>query len=190
MATYTKQPIVPLETPRLWLRPLTEADAPRIQLLFPHWTIVKYLAAAIPWPYPADGAATFVAESVARMMKQEEYLWSIVSKESESEGLMGLIVLTPASDEDSRGFWIGEKFWRQGYVKEACAAVTDFAFGPLAMSEMHLTNAQPNIASHRLKEAAGAEVISIEEREFVGGRFPSVQWRLTAEAWALHRRAS
>jgi hypothetical protein len=34
-------------------------DAQQAQLLFPHWNVVRYLSAAVPWPYPADGAHTF-----------------------------------------------------------------------------------------------------------------------------------
>lgn len=41
-------PIPILETSRLLLRPL--------QALFPHFEILQYMSAAIPWPYPDDGA--------------------------------------------------------------------------------------------------------------------------------------
>jgi len=51
-----------LETPRLLLRPLELADAAQIQILFPHWEIVRYLRNAIPWPYPADGALQYVRD--------------------------------------------------------------------------------------------------------------------------------
>jgi len=48
-----------LETRRLLLRPLELADAEQAQILFPHWEIVRHLADAVPWPYPADGAHCF-----------------------------------------------------------------------------------------------------------------------------------
>ena len=50
-----------LETPRLLLRPLELADAEQIQIVFPHWEIVRYLAPQVPWPYPADGRFTSFA---------------------------------------------------------------------------------------------------------------------------------
>ena len=49
-----------LETPRLWLRPVALDDAPQIQAIFPQWEVVQFLASVIPWPYPPDGAATFI----------------------------------------------------------------------------------------------------------------------------------
>jgi ribosomal-protein-alanine N-acetyltransferase len=44
-----------LETRRLILRPLEIADADEVQILFPHWEIVRYLNNRVPWPYPPDG---------------------------------------------------------------------------------------------------------------------------------------
>ena len=53
--------IVPvLETSRLTLLPLTPDDAPVIQRVFPRWEIVQYLAAAVPWPFPDNGAHHYV----------------------------------------------------------------------------------------------------------------------------------
>lgn len=52
-----------LETKRLILRPLELADADQIQILFPQWEIVRYLARRVPWPYPPDGALTFIRDS-------------------------------------------------------------------------------------------------------------------------------
>ena len=48
-----------LETARLILRPLELADADQVQLLFPHWDVVKHLNNRVPWPYPPDGARQF-----------------------------------------------------------------------------------------------------------------------------------
>ena len=46
-----------LETERLILRPPRESDTPAVQRRFPHWEVVRYLHAEVPWPYPDDGAA-------------------------------------------------------------------------------------------------------------------------------------
>jgi hypothetical protein len=43
-------PFPELQTRRLLLRPLTMADAPQIQTLFPRWEIVRYLNNKVPWP--------------------------------------------------------------------------------------------------------------------------------------------
>ena len=75
-------------------------------------------------------------------------------------------------------------------MREASAAVNDFAFDVLGMEELLLGNAEPNAASHRLKESAGAEIIAIGEANYIGGRFREVRWRLTAEAWKARPKPS
>ena len=53
-----------LYTERLILRPLQLADADAVQQLFPHWDVVRYLNAAVPWPYPEDGAFAYLRDIV------------------------------------------------------------------------------------------------------------------------------
>ena len=62
-------PISPLETSRLLLRPLCLDDAEQIQDIFPHWEVVQYMAATIPWPYPSDGALTYIRDSALPAME-------------------------------------------------------------------------------------------------------------------------
>ena len=51
-----------LQTERLTLRPVLIQDAPAIQQHFDNWNIMKHLTAQVPWPYPADGAETFIKD--------------------------------------------------------------------------------------------------------------------------------
>ncbi|RYG20848.1 N-acetyltransferase [bacterium] len=187
MAKYRRAPIRVLETDRLRLRPVQLSDAPRIQVIFPHPEVVRYLATAIAWPYPEDGAETFLRALLPKIEASEEYAWAIEIRGEEREGMIGLIALTPGSDLDHRGFWLAEPYWGKGYMREAASAVNDFAFDSLGMKELLLGNAAPNAASHRLKESAGAVIVGIEDEEFIGGVFPSVRWRLTGDAWRHHR---
>lgn len=148
--------------------------------------MLRYMATAIPWPYPADGALSYLRRALSA---EDEYHWAICLR-SAPDDLIGLIGLTPSSEEDNRGFWIAEAYWGQGLMREAVIAVTDFAFEDLQMPEMRLNNAEPNVASHRLKGSMGADMIGVTEGEFIGGSFPRVAWRLTAEAWRAYRNHS
>lgn len=56
-----------LETLRLLLRPLRLADAPRIQRLFPHFEILEFMDAVIPWPYPEGGASTHLKAALPKV---------------------------------------------------------------------------------------------------------------------------
>jgi RimJ/RimL family protein N-acetyltransferase len=165
------------------LRPLQASDADQIQRLFPQWRLVQYMAVAIPWPYPAEGAREHLDRTLPKIENREEYHWAIVERSDASQELIGCIALTPDGEEDHRGFWLAESYWGRGLMTEAVTAVNDFAFDVLNMPEMILNNAEPNLASHRIKASSGAEIISVGEADFVGGRFRCVKWKLTPEAW-------
>jgi len=182
-----KTPI--LETDRLILRPLTEDDAPRIQELFPHMEILRYMAAAIPWPYPDDGAISFVRYCLAGMEREERFTWAITEKGGEDQ-LIGVIDLFPHNLDDNRGFWLGLPYQGKGYMIEAVAAVNDFAFDVLGIDCLILNNAEGNIGSHRVKEKSGATILQInEDVPYVGGIFRQIRWTLTREQWHAHREA-
>ena len=178
-----------LETNRLILRPLQLTDAPRVQELFPNWEVVKYMASVIPWPYPADGAQKYVEYALSEAEAGKRYSWAITLKAADDDLLIGAIELTPTNPEDSRGFWIGLPYQKQGYMTEAVAAVNDFAFDVLELPSLRLNNAEANIASHRLKEKSGAVISKItEDVLFVSGKHRQMGWILTSEQWRAHRR--
>ena len=177
-----------LKTTRLTLRPLRETDATRIQALFPHYEVPKYMFAAIPWPYPDDGATQFVGSALAGMAREERYVWAIVEEAAGDDLLMGCIDLCPTKADDNRGFWLGLPYQGKGYMTEAVAAVSDFAFDVVRLPQLILNNAEPNIASHRLKEKAGATILQINEGvSYVGGVFREIRWTHTPEQWHANR---
>lgn len=180
-----------LQTSRLYLRPLRTTDAPQIQQLFPHWEIVQFLATAIPWPYPEDGAQKFLEITLPKNESGQQYDWAITLKANNDDGLIGIISLYPANKDDSRGFWLGAAYHNRGLMKEATYAINEFAFNEVGMSHLMLNNAEPNRASHRLKEISGARIIAVtEDSPFIGGKFRRIQWLLTREDWEIHRHFS
>jgi ribosomal-protein-alanine N-acetyltransferase len=174
------------ETRRLILRAVTLEDAPAIQELFPHWDVVKYLNAKVPWPYPADGAYAFLRDVVVPgMTKGELWAWAIMLKGG-PDHLIGVINLSTARDEN-RGFWLGTPWQRQGLITEACEIVTDFWFNALGKDRLRVAKALPNTASRRISEKEGARLIGIETRDYVSGRGPSEIWEITREDWNRNR---
>lgn len=178
-----------LETARLILRPLQDHDVPAIQRIFPQWEVVKHLNAAVPWPYPDDGAATNMAMCLDQRAKGEKFFWAITLKDDDE--LRGRIDLWPgdAQVRDSRGFWLDPRLHGQGLMTEAADAVTDYAFRILGWPELWLSNAQENIGSHRIKEKQGAELVDVTPGIYVGGPGVRETWVLRREVW-LARTAS
>jgi RimJ/RimL family protein N-acetyltransferase len=171
-----------LETPRLWLVPQSLDDVAQIQALFPRWEIVRALAAAVPWPYPADGALTWTRDVVLpAMARGESWHWTLRLK-SLPDQIIGAISLT-AEGQSNRGFWMGLPWQGQGLMSEAAEAVTDFWFQVLGFPVLRVPKAAANAASRRISERQGMRVISADEGDFVGGRAAAETWEITAEEW-------
>lgn len=176
-----------LETPRLRLRPLELADAEQIQIVFPHWEIVRYLAAQVPWPYPPDGALHFIRDlALPAVQRGEAWHWTLRLK-SAPDQIIGSIDLRK-KENDNRGFWLSPAWQHHGLMTEACEAVTDFWFNTLGFPALRAPKAVGNAASRRISEKQGMRLVAVEDRDYVSGRLPSEIWEITAEEWRARKR--
>jgi RimJ/RimL family protein N-acetyltransferase len=177
-----------LETERLILRPIALRDAAAIQAHFPDWELVKHLHAGIPWPSPADGAEASVRQALEETARGVRFHWAITLKDGDDE-LIGRIDLWPFDGvtRDMRGFYLARAYWGRGLITEAAEAVTDYALRVLEWPFLYLTNAEVNLASHRVKAKQGATLIAREPAAYMAGEFLREVWLLTREDW-LERR--
>lgn len=180
-----------LHTPRLVLRPVRSKDAPVIQRLFPQWDVVRWLDAKVPWPYPTDGAAAFVAACLQEMACGEKSHWAIVPRSGTAD-LIGLIDLWPDDgvSRNQRGFWLDPAYHRRGLMSEAADRVTDYAFRELGWPHLWLSNAQDNHGSRRIKEKEGAQLVDLIMGRYVGGETSQMVWLLTRDTWLARRPAA
>jgi [ribosomal protein S5]-alanine N-acetyltransferase len=174
-----------IQTRRLILRPLALSDAPAIQRHFNNWNIIKNLASVVPWPYPDDGAETFIKQQLAKIAAGEEiYLWVLVLQFGDGEAI-GNIRFQPQAEnpKGNRGFWLAEPYWNGGLMSEAVAAVNDFAFRTLGIESFYVCNAASNAASRRVKQKTGAEFVGYIELAHHNGQSKSEKWKVTRESW-------
>lgn len=147
---------------------------------------MQYLNARVPWPYPADGAYTFVRDQALPAMERgEQWNWTIRLR-TEPDRIIGSIGLI-RGDHDNRGFWLVPEFQRQGLMTEATEAVSEYWFETLGFPVMRVAKAAANTASRRISEKNGMRLIGTEERDYVCGRLPSEIWEITAEEWRAGR---
>ena len=176
-----------LETDRLWLYPLELSDADQIQVLFPHWEIVRFLAGRVPWPYPQDGAHTYLRDiALPAIERGDEWHWTLRLK-AEPTQIIGCISLLK-TENHNRGFWLGLPWQGRGLMSEACEAVTDYWFNVLNFSVLRVPKAVGNTASRQISVRQAMRMIATEAREFVSGRLPAEIWEITAEEWRNRRR--
>ncbi len=175
-------PAITLTTPRLVLPPLRLADAEAIQALFPRWEIVRYLNGAVPWPYPPDGALSYLRDTVLPAVAAgREWHWSI-RRAAEPERLIGVIGLLERPN-DNRGFWLDPAWQGRGLMSEACDAVTEFWFDTLDRPVLRVVKAAANARSRRVSERQGMRLIATLDWDYVAGRLPSEVWEITRDEW-------
>ncbi|MGH6949485.1 MAG: GNAT family N-acetyltransferase [Vitreimonas sp.] len=180
-----------LETQRLLLRPPCLGDAPAIQRRFAHWEIVRHLSTKVPWPYPEDGAETFLRMTIPRIEAGEICAWAICRRDAPDDAI-GWIELRPFNgiDRDMRGFWLAQEFQGRGCMTEAANRVTDFAFRKLGWPFLWVANATDNRGSARVKERQGAVLVDTEMSDYVEGRKERQVWRIDAADWLARMRNS
>lgn len=136
----------PLQTPRLRLRPWRDADAPALHRLM-DYAIARTLA-AVPIPYALDQAEAWIASSRAEIEAGSAYHLAIVGAEPEAPliGGVGLRLDRPAR-LGRLGYWVGGKFQRQGFAREAARRLVHWGMANLDLDRIEATVATDNPAS-------------------------------------------
>ena len=73
-------------------------------------------------------------------------------------------------------------------MSEAVSAVNDFAFRTLGIESFYACNAATNVASRRVKQKTGAELVGYIELAHHSGQTLAERWRVTRENW-LRRKS-
>ena len=169
------------------MQPLVLADAEAVQRLFPVWEVVRLLAPNFSWPYPKDGALTYYRDvALPAVERGEEWHWTLRLK-SEPEVVIGALALF-LGEGNNRGFWVGVPWQGKGLMTEAAGQATAYWFEELGMRVIRVKKAAGNVASRRISVAEGMRLVKVGIDEYIGGRFVTEYWEMTAEEWfARHR---
>jgi RimJ/RimL family protein N-acetyltransferase len=176
-----------LSTDRLVLRLVHMGDVTAVHAGFSQWDVVKDVDAAVPWPLPGDWAASDMSDRLIRMARGDKCRWAITLKGYDR--LIGAIELRmdDGTSRNQRAFWLMPQHWGRGFMTEAAERVTEFAFLTLGWSQLWLTSAEANFASHRIKEKQGAHIVDKAPQRYVSGDGVEVTWLLTREGWLAGR---
>lgn len=174
-----------LETERLILRAPRLSDALATQRYLPHWNVVKYLS-TVPWPYPDNAAEEYLSTTMLPGIENGSILaWAITIK-SLGDELVGLIDIQ-ASEKSicwgSRGFWLAEQHWAEGYMREATEAVNQHVFEDLELKCFEARNAVENTASSRLKSNGVGRLVRTVTEDCICGPVPTEVWEIHRDDW-------
>lgn len=142
-----------LETTRLSLRPLTTADAARLEAIAGERRIAD-TTISVPHPFTQADAVKWIEKS--RLMDGTCYGFAIAL--SESAQLIGYAALNDVDREHSQAeisFWIGGEFEGEGYVTEAAGRLVGFAFDQVGLNRLCAFHMVRNRGSGRVLEKLG-----------------------------------
>lgn len=145
------------QTPRLFLRQFTEADAPLILELNSDPEIVKYLHE--PTLKTVDHAAQVLKDIILPQYDNGLGRWAIHVKENnEFIGWCGL-KYRPELDEIDLGYRLMQKAWGKGYATETAQQTLEYGFKTLNIKLITGRAHIENIASIKVLEKIGMNFI-------------------------------
>ncbi|MBQ2961583.1 GNAT family N-acetyltransferase [Methanobrevibacter sp.] len=141
-----------LETERLILRPWKESDA---ECLY-HFAKNPKIGPIAGWP-PHENVEESLEIIKTIFSKRETYA---ITMDGNAIGCVGLLFYPDTNhyweDEGVElGYWIGEGYWGQGLVVEACKAVIEHGFEDLKINKIHASFRYDNHQSKRVLEKLG-----------------------------------
>lgn len=164
------------------------SDAKSVQKHFANWEIIQFIGMNAPWPYPADGAETYIRENLLPPMeKGEKFAWVITEQNSNDEALGIIEFRKEAGTDGNRGFWLAIEHHGKGYMTEAIDSVNDFLFNKAGIERYEVCNAKGNIGSRRVKEKTGAVFLRYGNVPHHNGVAVSEHWEVTKESWLAAR---
>lgn len=158
-----------LETPRLRLRWLTEADLPALFEVFSDPEVTRYWA----WPAYVEPAQ---AEALLRNIRssfaaRSLFQWGFTRREDDR--VVGTCTLAELSAEHRRasiGFALARAHWGRGYGPEAAARMVQFGFEELGLHRLEADADPRNNASIKVLEGLGFQREGLQrERYFLNG---------------------
>jgi RimJ/RimL family protein N-acetyltransferase len=146
-----------LETERLILRAPRLEDAKVLAALANDKRIAENTR-RIPFPYKRSDAEDFIT-TVNVPAPGGEIAFLITLRDGGAVvGGCGIAMQDGAPDV---GYWLGVKYWGQGYATEAARAVIDFAFTELGHETLHAGARVTNPASRRILEKCGFQWMAV-----------------------------
>ena len=152
--------MIVLETDRLVLREVTDADAPFMLDLQNSRGFIEGIADR--GVRTLDDARAYIAERVVASYRDNGFgMWAVTPRgEAAPVGLAGLVRRDVLPHADV-GYAFLEHAWGRGYAQEAAAAVLAHARGPLGMSTVVAITSPNSRASQNVLEKIGLRFVEM-----------------------------
>ena len=140
-----------LITERLVIKSPEIDDKVELTQLINDYDVVQWLS-NIPFPYTIGDAENFIERSQEKILKQESYNFMIF----QNNKLLGGIALTEFNGPSCElGYWLGKRYWGNGFATEAVGGILKFGFDDLSLNEIYASYKIGNEASKNVLRKCG-----------------------------------
>ena len=166
-----------LETERLYLRKICQADFPEI------CAILQNEAVMYAWEhtFTTGEVHAWIAECIRRYTDDGFSYWAVIEKTSSSFiGVAGVIKEEAEGEEYiGVGYIFNNAHWHKGYAYEAASACVHYAFETLGMNGITAQIRPTNTSSVRVAEKLGMTVMCPFIRKYRGKDVPHLLYGLS-----------
>tara|TARA_Y100000591_G_scaffold321803_1_gene337302 strand:- start:1959 stop:2486 length:528 start_codon:yes stop_codon:yes gene_type:complete len=150
-----------IRTERLLIKTPEIDDKFELTQLINDKDVIKWLS-EIPFPYTLCHAEEFIERSRERVLKQESYNFMIF----QDKKMIGGVGLSGFNNKSCQvGYWLGKKYWGNGFATEALKSILDFGFDQLNLEEIYAAYKIGNEGSKKVLIKCGFEFYR-EKKEF------------------------
>ena len=143
------KPQISIITQRLVLRPFALSDSEATKTLANDWDVYD-MTLNLPHPYSKKEAINWINTHQDQYSKQSNIVFAITLKDTNT--LIGAINLAIRKTNSSAefGYWIGKKYWNNGYCSEALKSILKLGFNQLKLNRIYASHIARNPASGKV----------------------------------------
>lgn len=150
-----------LETPRLILRPYTEADIAELLPLIGTREVAA-TTLRIAHPYTEQNARDFLA-----LIREPHRLWLAITLRHDKRQIGGIgLTIDEQHRHAELGYWLGVEFWGRGYAVEAAKEMLRHGFEELRLHRVFASHFKHNPASGRVLKKLGMRYEGCQRQHF------------------------
>jgi len=144
-------PGIVIETARLRIRSLRDDDLADLVALIGNWEVARWVS-SVPHPYSEADGREWIANVRQDHATGRPRRFAIALKETNR--IIGGVGLDGSTGDESKepalGYWLGQPYWRNGYGREAVAAIIDYGFRTLGLDTIRAYTDPSNAASQKV----------------------------------------
>ncbi len=169
MLEFNFSPFPFLHTERLFLRRLSDADAPPLFRLRSDPKVMQFVGR--PAPKELREVQDLIDSINMRIDKNESIFWGFESlSHSGLIGTIGFWQILPEHHRAEVGYLLDPDYWGQGIMTEALHAVVDYGFSKMKLHSVQAEIHAKNFASARCSRNSASSEKPISKRTSTGKR--------------------